>query len=303
MAHSGIIEDLYQGSEEIPFTASKFTRLPDIDLESMFEDNFYIDRNVQCVIQLSRNKFIVSMTDRTIYEIDLTTSGRVTSEMIGWGRLEKISENNFISGCNTILVYWSKTNNDWKSTSIETTNSCLDVGFVDGYLVLTFIDGSVMIKQLKGKCQDRKSIIVAHVRGEYETHDLLEANRLMKNSTRYVSAVNENGTPVIYVSDAASLTTNQITKLSVEGKELMVYNDLAFQDAGPIAATGDGHLFVCFPDQCCIQLLTPDMDKGVTVLDQTDDISRPVQIWYNSEEKKMYILNEDSLSIMVFEIN
>jgi len=48
------------------------------------------------------------------------------------------------------------------------------------------------------------------------------------------------------------LHTNNITKLSVEGGKLMVYNEMKISDAGPIAATSDGHLCVCWRDKTSV---------------------------------------------------
>ena len=165
---------------------------------------------------------------------------------------------------------------------------CYKLRVLDGYQVFSYRDGTIRIKIQKGDCRGRKpSILVENESKDYQFN-------------RDISVVKENDTHVVYVSGIRGDTTNQITKMSMSGEILKVYNDWNFSNAGSIAATGDGHLFVCFPEENCIHLLTPEMDRGITVLDSTDGICKPTAISFCSEQRKLYVANSKHVAVPGF---
>lgn len=167
---------------------------------------------------------------------------------------------------------------------------CIGIGYVDGHLICVFNNEKLIFKVIKGKLYGRNT----------ETCVPTGIDLNVYNGKMYVSAVKEKGVGVVYVSGPAIFRFNQITKLSLDGQVLAVYNDWRYygRDAPLIAASGDGHLFVGFHD--CIQIIAPEMDRAVTVLDSKDGISTPVAMCYCSEEKQLYVCNHDSKEIMVF---
>lgn len=168
--------------------------------------------------------------------------------------------------------------------------NCTGIGYVDGHLICVCNNEQIVIKVIKGKLYGR-STNTCVLTGIYPN---------MYDGKLYVSAVKEKSVGVVYVSGPATFRSNQITKLSLDGQVLAVYNEWRYcgRDAPLIAASGDGHLFVGFHD--CIQIIAPEMDRAVTVLDSKDGISTPVAMCYCSEEKQLYVCNHDSKEIMVF---
>jgi len=164
---------------------------------------------------------------------------------------------------------------------------CYKLRVLDGYQVFSYRDGTIRIKIQKGDCRGRKPSILV----ENESKDQF---------SRDIRVVKENDTHVVYVSGIMGDTTYQITKMSMSGEILKVYNDWNFSVAGSIAATGDGHLFVCFPEENCIHLLTPEMDRGITVLDSTDGICKPTAISFCSEQRKLYVANSKHVAVPGF---
>jgi len=146
----------------------------------------------------------------------------------------------------------------------------------------------VVIKTLKGKVQGRSTERTIDPGG---------------NGNRYVSAVQEKGFVFIYITGPLDAHTDQLTKLSLNGNIVMVYNDWTLTNARDIAATGDGHVFVCFPEQHCIKLNRPDMKAAIRVLDHSDGVQLAEAILYCSEEKRLPMGNSRSKDIMVFGIN
>lgn len=299
---SSFVRDIELGSEEIPLTAANFKLIKSIDISSYCSRHSH--NPLKRIIKLSKDKLLLSNGESLLV---LTTSGRVEQSLdeqylegiasSSTGRCIGIRRNNLIPFYATNIDTKNK-NGFSLDSSTPVYKTIHDIAMLDDYIILTSTDGSTMIKLLKGSpkhCKNKSVFIVESDRTMEE--------RESDSRDRYISAVKEKGTGVIYVSDTARFDTDQITKLSLDGEVLKVYNDWDFTNAGPIAATGDGHLFVCFQYENCIQLLTPQMDRGVTVLDESDGIVSPSAICYCPEEKKLYVWNKEEFKILVFAIN
>ena len=170
-----------------------------------------------------------------------------------------------------------------------------NLSYVDGNNVWVMNGKKLVIQTVKGKVNSTSQISV-------DTAQKVEIS--ISNSqpicNKYISAVQENGNGFIYMTGFAGFNSNQISKLSLKGQVVMVYNDWDFLLAGEISATGDGHVFVCFPRENCIRLVRPDMKAARTVLDEDDGLLSPAAICYCSEERRLYVCNSGSSVIMVF---
>lgn len=204
------------------------------------------------IIKLSKDKLLLSNGRRLLV---LTTSGQVRLSLdkqylkgfasSSTGRCIGIRHNDLIPFHATNVETKNKVGFSLGS-SMAVDKKIHDIAMLDDYIILTSKSGSTMIKLLKGSpkhCKNKSVIIVESDRTKEE--------RASDSRNRYISAVKERGIGVIYVSDRARFDTD--TKLSLDGEVLKVYKDWDFTDAGPIAATGDGHLFVCFQYENCIQ--------------------------------------------------
>lgn len=305
-SNSGVGEDIQNSSEQAALIEARLIRSFNISRYRNrrqypeYQDEL-CDGNVHGLFKLSKDRLLVSFENSLL---EISTSGIVIRCVNDQG-LKSIAA----SSTGTCVGENMHSLKLFSATAIDSSsNPCIfggpggfeskkihAVALLDDYIILTSLDGSVMVKLLKGVPDKGKSqIMVESFKEEQETTE--------NNRKRYISAVKENGIGVIYVSDKARLDTNQITKMSLEGEVLKVYNDWTFTAAGPIAATGDGHLFVCFPEQSVIQLLTEEMDEGITVLNKGNEIRSPTAMCYCSEEMKLYVCNAGSMDIMVFKI-
>ena len=281
-------QDLGSGSDEIPLTEASFVRVKDMDILHVVDGRY----DVTDIIKLSNSTFLIAVSDGTVTNV--SGQGKKKRQWsfsnASFTSVAEMSEGKYLGVDGVCGLVFSFTDDTTTATQMSSrkTEQCYKLRVLDGYQVFSYRYGTIRIKIQKGDCRGRKPSILE----ENESKDY--------QFDRDISVVKENDTHVVYVSGIRGDTTNQITKMSMSGEILKVYNDWNFSDAGSIAATGDGHLFVCFPEENCIHLLTPEMDRGITVLDSTDGICKPTAISFCSEQRKLYVANSKHVAVPGF---
>lgn len=285
-------DELERGSEEILLSEAKYKLVGKIVLDL---------KPSAFVTQLSRlskvDLLVVMNADR--YRTDswclkkVSTSGKVLREFCNFltePEIAVVSTDEFLV-VHLKELYYCHGNNRLHNVETFTGNiGCSCLGYVDNHLFYVRQNKEIVIRIFNGKPRGRTS----------QTHVSTAINHA-STAKLYANGVMENGTGVIYISGPVSLNANQITKLSLTGEVMMVYNDLRFPASWPIAATGDGHLFVGL--EGCIKIIVPEMDRSVTVLDSKDGVYNTVALCYCPEQKLLYVGNDGSEEIMVFGVN
>lgn len=284
-------DELIRGSEEISLSEAKYELVGNIVLDlgpSSTVTQLSRLSKVDLLVVMNADRYINSWRVKKV-----STSGKVLKEFGNFyykPEIAVVSTDEFLAiDCRGL--YYCHGNNDRQvvETFIETIN-CSCLGYVDNHLFYVRQNKEIVIRIFNGKPRGRTS----------QTHVSTAINH-SSTAKLYANGVMENGTGVIYISGPVSLNANQITKLSLTGEVMMVYNDLRFPASAPIAATGDGHLFVGL--ESCIKIIVPEMDRSVTVLDSKDGVNNTVALCYCPEQKLLYVGNDGSEEIMVFGVN
>lgn len=286
-------EELEYGSEEISFSEAEYKLV----------GKFFVDcvpvENVTKLYRHSKGEpvLVTEEKDENYQPFwcvkKVSTSGKVLTDFRSFLSEPEVAvvstDEYFVANCEG--VYYCHGNGDRQHVDNFTKGiTCSCLGYVDDHLFYVRHNKEMVIKVFKGKPRSRIS----------QTHVSIALNHSSK-AKLYVSAVKEYDTGVIYVCGPASLNCNQITKLSLTGEVMMVYNDWKFPASAPIAAASDGHLFVCFERH--LQIIMPEMDRAVHVLVSNGDIGSPIAMCYCSEERKLYMCGKWSKEIMVISIN
>lgn len=160
---------------------------------------------------------------------------------------------------------------------------CYDIAFVLNKLVFVFKDG-LEIWDISG------------IAGPVQTINL--PNITPPSSSKVCTAI-EHGRGVIYVLSQPSFGSNLVTKLSLKGEVIYAYNNLFFNNAGDICASGDGHVFVSFPEEGCIRLLVPDMSSVVEVI---ENLCKPMSVCFCQESRRLFVYQENNGYLDVFKV-
>lgn len=200
-ASVSLSEELEGGSEEIPLSEAKFKLVGKITVDC--EPSVNINQLSKC----SKDElFLVVREKYNLWVIKkVSTSGQVLHNISSCdidSDVAVVSKDAFLISRNKTLYHY----NESRPSKVRFSQGCTSIGYIDGHLAFVR-ENKLIIKVIAGKLCG--SFTQACVDAGY-------------NEKTYISAVKENGIGFFYVSCSASLNSNQITKLSLDGRIMSV---------------------------------------------------------------------------------
>lgn len=288
-------EDLETSSEKIPLSAAKFVCLGSGLLRNRFDEN---EKNWRTgtvgIAKLTIERlvffanFYVCVGDSNEYTYTCTKVGLFKTfgqlpQLLQTLQLDQsihaiaaLSEELFILAASDHLKTMSLVRNQLVQLRETKACDCYDISFVENKLVFVSEHG----------------LGIWNTSGVADPISFIKLPGFTPQSTSKLCTLAENGQGVIYVFSQPRLGGNLVTKLSLTGDILNTYNNLLFRNAGGICASGEGHLFMSFPDEGCIRILASDMSCVVTVI---ENLTKPMSICYCQETMRLFVHCEDNL--------